>query len=63
MGAKLLNYLLEKSRITNQAIKEKNYHIFYLLLAGGNSAMIKELGLEGLEVKDFAYLNKSKPKQ
>jgi myosin-5 len=31
-GAKITTYLLEKIRITNKDISEKNFHIFYLLL-------------------------------
>lgn len=57
-GARLLNYLLEKSRITKQAENEKNYHIFYFLLGGANSSLMEELGLNNLRIQDFEYLNK-----
>lgn len=63
VGAKIYNYLLEKSRINFQAKDERNYHIFYHLLKANEKQLLqKVLLLEGdklLGPKDFNYLNQS----
>lgn len=63
VGAKTINYLLEKTRVVQQALNERNYHIFYQLLAyadleNGNSAAIKK-SLSLSEPATYMYLNGS----
>ncbi|KAK2172331.1 hypothetical protein NP493_972g00051 [Ridgeia piscesae] len=53
-GAKIDQYLLEKSRIVNQAKGERNYHIFYCMLAGMSPEQKKQLDLK--EATDYYYL-------
>ena len=55
IGAKIRTYLLERSRLVFQPHKERNYHVFYQLVAGATSAEKEELGL--LPADDFEYLN------
>lgn len=53
-GAKIEQYLLEKSRIVSQSLDERNYHIFYCVLAG-LSAEDKEK-LELSDASQYKYL-------
>ncbi|MCJ1310195.1 Myosin type-2 heavy chain 1 [Agyrium rufum] len=55
IGAKIRTYLLERSRLVFQPLKERNYHIFYQLVAGASEAEREELGL--IPVEHFDYLN------
>ncbi|KAM8903819.1 myosin VIIAa isoform 3-T3 [Spinachia spinachia] len=53
-GAKIEQYLLEKSRVCRQALDERNYHVFYCMLKGMTSEEKKKLGLS--KATDYNYL-------
>uniref|UniRef100_A0A665TAH3 Myosin VIIAa n=1 Tax=Echeneis naucrates TaxID=173247 RepID=A0A665TAH3_ECHNA len=53
-GAKIEQYLLEKSRVCRQAYDERNYHIFYCMLKGMTAEEKKKLGLS--KATDYTYL-------
>ncbi|XP_004403591.1 PREDICTED: unconventional myosin-VIIa-like [Odobenus rosmarus divergens] len=53
-GAKIEQYLLEKSRVCRQASDERNYHVFYCMLEGMSADQKKKLGLG--QASDYNYL-------
>uniref|UniRef100_A0A3Q1GIG5 Unconventional myosin-VIIb-like n=1 Tax=Acanthochromis polyacanthus TaxID=80966 RepID=A0A3Q1GIG5_9TELE len=55
-GARVEQYLLEKSRVCHQALEERNYHIFYCMLAGITAEEKKNLSLGN--AKEYKFLTK-----
>ncbi|KAI8899618.1 P-loop containing nucleoside triphosphate hydrolase protein [Globomyces pollinis-pini] len=57
-GANIERYLLEKSRVTHQTPKERNYHIFYQLLKGATKDIKDSLLLDGT-ASDYRFTKNS----
>ncbi|XP_062594386.1 unconventional myosin-XV-like isoform X8 [Saccostrea cucullata] len=55
VGARMLEYLLEKSRMVSQAQDERNYHVFYEMLEGMSKEQRGKYGLQNAE--KYFYLN------
>lgn len=55
IGARIRTYLLERSRLVFQPSTERNYHIFYQMLAGLNDEEKLQLNLTSAE--DYKYTN------
>jgi myosin heavy subunit len=58
VGARMVQYLLEKSRVVSQQKDERNYHVFYHLLAGAEQALLDKWHLK--DAAAYAYLNGGK---
>ncbi|XP_063965090.1 unconventional myosin-X-like isoform X3 [Lytechinus pictus] len=56
-GGKIRDYLLEKNRVVGQNPQERNYHIFYCLLAGAQQNLKGKLHLG--DISKYHYLNQS----
>ena len=57
MGGKVSNFLLEKSRVVMQNKSERNFHIFYQLIAGMDESTKNQFGL--VNVDYYNYLNQN----
>ncbi|TMW48172.1 hypothetical protein DOY81_006742 [Sarcophaga bullata] len=55
VGGYISHYLLEKSRICTQSAEERNYHVFYMLLAGAPQQLRDKLSLG--KPDDYRYLS------
>uniref|UniRef100_A0A7M4FPW2 Unconventional myosin-X-like n=1 Tax=Crocodylus porosus TaxID=8502 RepID=A0A7M4FPW2_CROPO len=56
-GGRVTDYLLEKNRVVHQNPGERNYHVFYALLAGVAGEEKEALSLS--EPESYRYLNQS----
>lgn len=57
VGASIVTYLLERSRLVHQVEGERNFHIFYFMIAGFDTAKRASLSLTSSD--DYRYLNAS----
>ena len=57
-GAKVCDYLLEKSRVTSVPFDERSFHVFYYLITG--SSTVEKANYHLLEAKNYRFLSSSK---
>ena len=58
VGAKITNYLLEKSRVVGQITNERNFHIFYQLTKAAPQEYKDTFGIQ--QPQSYVYTSKSK---
>ena len=56
VGGYISHYLLERARVVSQSSAERNYHIFYQLIAGADQSLASKLHLASPD--KFRYLAK-----
>ncbi|CAJ0763457.1 304_t:CDS:1, partial [Entrophospora sp. SA101] len=60
IGVKTLDYLLEKTRVSSVPASERNFHVFYYLIAGASNDEKSHLHLTTTDASQYRYLNLSK---
>ena len=58
VGAKITNYLLEKTRVVGQIVNERNFHIFYQFTKAATKEYRDNFGVQ--QPQSYLYTNKSK---